>query len=336
MSTQKFKLTLAAKPTDNKIFYPNKIMLVGSCFTENIGAKFQHHLFDTNENAHGILFNPISVQNAIIDYLDNKQYTTEDLFILNEVWNSWHHHSRFSGLTQQQALEKINTSINNAHSFLKKANHLIITLGSAWLYTLNENAPSHKGLVVANNHKAPAQWFEKKLMNVSELTVNLKSLVGRLKSFNPHLNIIFTISPVRHLREGLVENNRSKAVLIQAVHEIVGIETNVDYFPAYEYVIDDLRDYRFYAEDLVHPNYAATNYVWEKFVETYMSHETQIVMKQIAELQLAKQHKPFFSGSNEHQKFIQSCIEKSTALLNQYPFLSLQSHIQFFKEQIAK
>lgn len=336
MSTQKFKLTLAAKPTDNKIFYPNKIMLVGSCFTENIGAKFQYHLFDTNENAHGILFNPVSVQNAIEDYIDNKQYTAEDLFLLNEVWNSWHHHSRFSGISQQEALEKINSSINDAHAFLKKANQLIITLGSAWLYTLNENVPSQKGLVVANNHKAPAQWFDKKLMNVSDLTANLKSLVSRLKSFNPHLNIIFTISPVRHLREGLVENNRSKAVLIQAVHEIVGIETNVDYFPAYEYVIDDLRDYRFYAEDLVHPNYAATHYVWEKFVETYMSNETQIVMKQIAELQLAKQHKPFFSGSNEHQKFLQSCIEKSAALLNQYPFLSLQSHIQFFKEQIVK
>lgn len=336
MSTQKFKLTLAAKPTDNKIFYPNKIMLVGSCFTENMGAKLQNHLFETNENAHGILFNPVSVQNAIVDYLENKQYTSEDLFLLNEVWNSWHHHSRFSGITSQEALEKINSSINKAHDFLIKANHLIITLGSAWLYTLNENAPSNQGLIVANNHKAPAQWFHKKLMNVAELTTNLKSLVNRLKTFNPHLNIIFTISPVRHLREGLVENNRSKAVLIQAVHEIVGSETNVDYFPAYEYVIDDLRDYRFYAEDLVHPNYAATNYVWEKFVETYISNETQLIMKQIAELQLAKQHKPFFSGSNEHQKFIQSSIEKAGALLNQYPFLSLQSHIQFFKEQIVK
>lgn len=336
MSSQKFKLTLAAKPSDNKIYYPNKIMLVGSCFTENIGAKFQQHLFDTNENSHGILFNPLSVQNAIIDYLENKQYTTQDLFLLNEVWNSWHHHSRFSGITPQESLEKINSSINKAHDFLKKANHLIITLGSAWLYTLNENAPSQHGLIVANNHKAPAQWFNKKLIDVGELIENLTLLVDRLKNFNPHLNITFTISPVRHLREGLVENNRSKAVLIQAVHEIVTSEINVDYFPAYEYVIDDLRDYRFYAEDLVHPNYAATNYVWEKFVETYMSNETQLIMKQIAELQLAKQHKPFFASSNEHQKFIQSCIEKTAVLLNQYPFLSLQDHMQVFKEQLVK
>jgi len=231
---------------------------------------------------------------------------------------------------------KINSSINDAHLFLKKANHLIITLGSAWLYILNEKSPSSQGLVVANNHKAPADRFTKKLMNVGELTENLKSLISRLKSFNPHLNIIFTISPVRHLREGLVENNRSKAVLIQAVHEIVIAETGVEYFPAYEYVMDDLRDYRFYAEDLVHPNYTATNYVWEKLMETYMSNETQMIMKQIAELQLAKQHKPFFSGSSEHQKFIQSCIEKTAALLNQYPFLSLQAHLQLFKEQLVK
>jgi hypothetical protein len=336
MSSQKFKLTLAAKSSDNKINYPNKIMLVGSCFTENIGAKFQHFLFDTNENAHGILFNPISVQNAIFDYLENKQYTTQDLFLLNEVWNSWHHHSRFSGITPQEALEKINTSINNAHDFLQKANHLIITLGSAWLYTLNENAPSQHGLIVANNHKAPAQWFNKKLIDVGELIENLKLLVGRLKTITPHLNIIFTISPVRHLREGLVENNRSKAILIHAIHEIVNAESGVEYFPAYEYVMDDLRDYRFYAEDLVHPNYTATNYVWEKLMETFMSNETQIMMKQIAELQLAKQHKPFFSGSSEHQKFIQSCIEKTAALLNQYPFLSLQGHMQVFKEQLVK
>ena len=336
MINQKFKLTLASKPSDNKIFYPNKVMLVGSCFTENIGAKFQYNLFETNENPHGILFNPISVQNAIFDYLENKKYKNDDLFYLNEVWNSWNHHSRFSGIAPNDALVKINQSINEAHSFLKKTNHLIITLGSAWLYTLNENAPSHHGVIVANNHKAPAQWFTKKLMSAVELTEILKMLVNRLKTFNPLLNIIFTISPVRHLREGLIENNRSKAVLIQAVHEVVSSEASVEYFPAYEYVIDDLRDYRFYAEDLVHPNYAATNYVWDNFVETYMNSETQLLMKQITELQLAKQHKPFFAGSIEHQKFLQSCIQKTTALLNQYPFLSLQEHLQFFKEQIDK
>lgn len=336
MSALKLKLTLEAKPSSLKINYGEKLMLTGSCFTENIGSKLQTHLFETFENSHGILFNPISVQNALMDIISNKKYTELDLFLLNDVWNSWHHHSRFSGVTQTEALAKINNAIQEAHSYLKSAHHLVITLGSAWLYTLNENAPNNRGMVVANNHKAPANWFTKKLLQPQELLSNLQSLVAALQSFNPNLHIVFTISPVRHLREGLVENNRSKAVLIQAVHDLVSVEKNIEYFPAYEYVIDDLRDYRFYSEDLVHPNYAATQYVWEKLTDTYMTADTQSIMKQVAELQLAYNHKPFFSGSTEHQKFLRSCIDKTMHLMSQYPQLPLHKHLLFFKEQVGK
>lgn len=336
MSALKLKLTLDAKPASYKINYGERLLLMGSCFTENIGLKLQAHLFETLENSHGILFNPVSVQNALMDIIANKKYTELDLFLLNDVWNSWHHHSRFSGVTQTEALDKMNGAIQEAHSYLKSAHHLVITLGSAWLYTLNENVPNHMGMVVANNHKAPANWFAKKLLQPQELLSNLQSLVAALQSFNPNLHIVFTISPVRHLREGLVENNRSKAVLIQAVHDLVSMEKNVEYFPAYEYVIDDLRDYRFYSEDLVHPNYAATQYVWEKLVDTYMSAETQSIMKQVAELQLAFNHKPFFSGSTEHQKFLLSYIEKTMHLMAQCPQLPLEKHLYFFKGAIGK
>ena len=336
MSALKLKLTLDAKPASHKINYGERLLLMGSCFTENIGLKLQAHLFETLENSHGILFNPVSVQNALMDIIANKKYTELDLFLLNDVWNSWHHHSRFSGVTQTEALDKMNGAIQEAHSYLKSAHHLVITLGSAWLYTLNENVPNHMGMVVANNHKAPANWFAKKLLQPQELLSNLQSLVAALQSFNPNLHIVFTISPVRHLREGLVENNRSKAVLIQAVHDLVSMEKNIEYFPAYEYVIDDLRDYRFYAEDLVHPNYAATQYVWEKLVDTYMSAETQSIMKQVAELQLAFNHKPFFSGSTEHQKFLLSYIEKTMHLMAQCPQLPLEKHLYFFKGAIGK
>ena len=336
MSALKLKLTLDAKPASHKINYGERLLLMGSCFTENIGLKLQAHLFETLENSHGILFNPVSVQNALIDIIANKKYTELDLFLLNDVWNSWHHHSRFSGVTQTEALDKMNGAIQEAHSYLKSAHHLVITLGSAWLYTLNENVPNHMGMVVANNHKAPANWFAKKLLQPQELLSNLQSLVAALQSFNPNLHIVFTISPVRHLREGLVENNRSKAVLIQAVHDLVSMEKNIEYFPAYEYVIDDLRDYRFYSEDLVHPNYAATQYVWEKLIDTYMSAETQSIMKQVAELQLAFNHKPFFSGSTEHQKFLLSYIEKTMHLMAQCPQLPLEKHLHFFKGAIGK
>ena len=336
MTALKFKLTLASKRSENSIGYRDSLFLIGSCFSENMGAKLNTHLFKVFENPHGILFNPISVAQSLSDCIHNKQYTEADLFQLNEVWNSWQHHSRFSGISSKEALDKINNSIAKAHTFLKTADHIVITLGSAWVYQLNSQSPHAAGLVVANNHKAPATWFDKALMKPDALVLLLNKMVKDLLQFNPHLQIIFTISPVRHLREGLVENNRSKAVLIQAVHEIVDSTENVAYFPSYEYVIDDLRDYRFYAEDLVHPNYAASNYVWEKWVETYMNEETQSIMKQVAELQLAMQHKPFFAGSTQHKEFLQNCIAKSERLLSLYPYLPLNDQVQFFKQEIAK
>jgi hypothetical protein len=336
MSALKFKLTLASKRAEKSIGYRDNLFLIGSCFSENMGAKLNTHLFKVFENPHGVLFNPISVAKSLSDCIQNKQYVEADLFELNEVWNSWNHHSRYSGISAKDALDKINNSITKAHSFLKTADHIVITLGSAWVYQLNSQSPFSAGQVVANNHKAPAAWFDKHLMKPDALNILLNKMVKNLLQFNAHLQIIFTISPVRHLREGLVENNRSKAVLIQAVHEIVDSTENVAYFPSYEYVIDDLRDYRFYAEDLVHPNYAASNYVWEKWVETYMNEETQGIMKQVAELQLAMQHKPFFAGSTQHKEFLQNCIAKSERLLSLYPYLPLNDQVQFFKQEIAK
>jgi hypothetical protein len=332
----KFKLTLDAKPSNHNIVYGDKLMLIGSCFTENIGAKFKTHLFKLSENPYGILFNPVSVVNTLNEIMDKRMYEVDDLFQHNELWHSWHHHSRFSAIRQEDALENINGTILAAHDFLKSANQLVITLGSAWLYHLTNEAPLGKGQVVANNHKGPSNWFFKSLMQPNTLIENLQNLVERLHAFNPNVHITFTISPVRHLREGLIENNRSKAVLIHAVHELVSQYKGVDYFPAYEYVMDDLRDYRFYAEDLVHPNYAASGYVWDKMVETYMDHKTQAIMKQIAELQLAMNHKPFFIGSVEHQKFLHSCIHKTEALLEKHPTLSLQDHLAFFKASLSK
>ncbi len=332
----KFKLTLDAKPSKYPIEYGDKLMLIGSCFTENIGAKFKAHLFELSENPYGILFNPVSVTNALTEIMDKRMYKEEDLFHYNELWHSWNHHSRFSAIDQKDALESINHTILEAHHFLKSANRLVITLGSAWLYHLTNEAPLGQGQVVANNHKGPINWFYKSLMQPKVLQAHLEDLVSRLQAFNPNLHIVFTISPVRHLREGLIENNRSKAVLIHAVHELVSQSNQVDYFPAYEYVMDDLRDYRFYAEDLVHPNFAASGYVWDKLVETYMEPKTQSIMKQIAELQLAMNHKPFFIGSVEHQKFLQSCIHKTETLMAAHPALSLQDHLAFFKAGISK
>lgn len=340
MSFDKFKLTLVAKKSTTSIGYRDKTLLLGSCFSENMGMKFQAHHLNVLENPHGILFNPVSVLDALSDYMLGKVYTEKELFFHQDLWHSWSHHSRFSGVTPDAALLKINTAIQNANSFLKSANFLVITLGSAWLYHLEKGAPLQMDAfdrVVANNHKGPAVWFRKSLMEPTLLFETLQTMLQALSVFNPNLKVIFTISPVRHLREGLIENNRSKAVLIQAVHHLVSKFEQVEYFPAYEYVMDDLRDYRFYAEDLVHPNYAATNYVWEKWVQTYMTSETQAIMKQVFELTLAKQHKPFNEVSEVHQQFIASCIQKVERLASLYPYIDLSSQLAFFKAQkVAK
>ncbi|MFY7963287.1 MAG: GSCFA domain-containing protein, partial [Chitinophagaceae bacterium] len=251
----KFRTEFDIKKLEPSITHKSKLMLVGSCFTENIGEKLSKHKFEVYENPNGILFNPVSVSEAIINVIECKEYTAEDLFNYNEGWHSWQHHSRFSGITADDALKKINDTTKQANAFLKKADYILITLGSAWIYTLTDKALNAKvGTVAANNHKAPADWFDKRLLRVDQAILVLATMLDRLGAFNPDIKIIFTISPVRHLREGAVNNNRSKAVLIQAVHDLLERLGKLYYFPAYELVIDDLRDYRFFAEDLVHPN----------------------------------------------------------------------------------
>ena len=315
------------------IQHQHQLMLVGSCFTENIGEKLRKHKFRVLENPNGIVFNPVSVAETVINIIQNKQYTHDDLFTLNDGWHSWQHHSRFSGITPAETIQKINDSTKTAHVYLKNADYLLITLGSAWVYTFTEKAVNAKlGTVAANNHKAPANWFSKHLMNAGQVMAVLGTMLDQLGGFNPHIKVIFTISPVRHLREGMINNNRSKAVLIQAVHDLIGTLPKLHYFPAYELVIDDLRDYRFYAEDLVHPNYAATNYVWDKFVEACMNEETRQLMKRIAEINLAYQHRPFNPSSEQHKKFLQSFHQKTKHLQEQHNYLDFAAELEFFSK----
>jgi len=327
----KFHFEFDIKRAPKNIRHPQKLMLMGSCFTENIGEKLRKHKFEVLENPNGILFNPVSVAEAMDSYLSKQFFTEADLFLHNETWHSWKHHSRYSGISAADCLHKINTSVTEAHNYIKHADHLVITLGSAWLYTLTaEAANAVPGSVAANNHKAPANWFQKRLMSAMEAKDLLGNMVRKLQAFNSELQIIFTISPVRHLREGVIENNRSKAVLIQAVHDLAGSFEQLYYFPAYELVIDDLRDYRFYAEDLVHPNYHATQYVWEKFTEACMNEETKALMKEIAELNLACQHKPFNPGTLQHQKFLKSALDKTRSLKERHPYLNVSSELNYF------
>ncbi len=318
-----FHLEFSPKPFAGKIAHREHLLLIGSCFTENIGSKLKQLKFSVLENPNGILFNPISITRSILSYIENKQYTAPDLFYQNESWNSWEHHSRFSHPQQEACLAQINQSQEVAHAFLQKANWLLITVGSAFVY-------ERDGDVVANCHKVPTDKFNKRLLSIEEIKNAFKKMLDAVFAYNVLAKIIFTISPVRHLRDGFVENNRSKAALIQAVHQLIEDDKRLFYFPAYELVIDDLRDYRFYAEDMVHPNYAATNYVWEKFISTCIDEPAQLLMKEINSINAAKSHKPFNSASEQHKKFLQINLEKTLQLQKQHPYINFEEEVKYF------
>ncbi len=324
-----FRLELDVKPFAEKVNLRDSLLLIGSCFTEHIGEKLKHYKFSVMENPHGILFNPVSITQSVTSYISNKQYHAGNLFFYNELWTSWEHHSRFSHPNQDETLKMISKSQQQAHEFLKKANWIMFTLGSAFVYQLDN------GEVVANCHKVPNDKFHKRLLQVEEVLSGLDNMIHRLFLFNSNLRIIFTISPVRHLRDGFVDNNRSKAVLIQAVHHLVNKFPKLYYFPAYELVIDDLRDYRFYADDMVHPNYITTGYVWEKFTDSFIDEQSQEIMKEINKLSAAKQHKAFQPTSMKHKKFLQTNFEKTALLQKAYPFLDLSEEIKYFSGNIS-
>ena len=323
-SYMEFRLEYTPGPFDIKINHQQKLLLIGSCFTEQIGAKMALHKFSVLDNPNGILFNPVSIARSVSSYIVNKQYTETDLFYQNECWNSWEHHSRFSHPGKKECLHLINQSQTTAHHFLKAADWLLITLGSAFVYEGDNNE------VVANCHKVPTDKFNKRLLPVEEVIATLQNMMRQLLDFNPGIKIIYTISPVRHLRDGFVENNHSKAILINTVQQLTENDSNTFYFPAYELVIDDLRDYRFYAEDMVHPNYAATNYVWEKFVAAVIDESSQKIMKEINEINAAVNHKPFNPSSALHKKFLQTNFEKVVVLSQKYPYLNFSNELNFF------
>lgn len=334
-----FQLPIKIDVPDCQINYRDRILLMGSCFTEHIGDSLEELKFTVLQNPNGILFDPFSVCRSLISYIQNQKYSGSDLFELNEIWHSWHHHSRFSNINKNDAVQNINGSQQEAHDFLKQADWIIITLGSAFSYQLTTEAiktelssskTSSESFRVANCHRAPAQWFNKHLLDIDEIIEMLVDCCHQLTQFNPNLRIIFTVSPVRHIRDGVVENNRSKARLLEAVHHLVDKSDKLYYFPAYELVIDVLRDYRFYDIDLVHPNYMATEFVLEKFKENYINENSRQLMDEIKKVVIAKKHKPFQPFTKSHQQFLSTHLEKTKILQDKYPFLNLKEELIYF------
>jgi len=322
-----FFLPIQISAPADRIHYPQKILLTGSCFTEHIGHHLMDIKFDVLQNPNGILFDPLSVASSLISYLEPQSFQPEDLFYYNELWQSWKHHGSFSDTSQALILSCINQSQQAAHSFMKKADWLIITLGSSFSYTLKD-----KNLPVANCHRAPGDWFTKNLLPVESMLAVLDEAIHRIMDFNPGLRIVFTISPVRHIRDGVIENNRSKARLIEVVHQLVNKFNRTHYFPAYELVMDVLRDYRFYDKDLVHPNYMATNFVLENFMENYVEAESRLLSEEIRKLQISRKHRALHPETQAHRRFLRDQYSKTLELAGKYPYLDFKAELEHFKK----
>ncbi|MFO0414600.1 MAG: GSCFA domain-containing protein [Bacteroidota bacterium] len=314
------------KPLPMSITHRQGIFLIGSCFTEHIGKELQELKFRTCMNPNGILFETESVCRSLQGYIEKKVYTEDDLFFFNDLWQSWDHHSRFSNPDKNVCLSQINESQEQANQQLKDADWLIITLGSSYTYRLIEERRW-----VANCHKYPGTAFEKVLVSIEDQVARLDNLIHRLFHFNNKLKIIFTISPVRHLRDGVVDNNRSKARLIETVHHLVGKFERLYYFPAYELVVDVLRDYRFYDIDLAHPNYAATQFVMEKFSDYAFDKQTLEMNREFKQLAIAGRHRPQHADTSQHQQFRKQFLQKAIAYQKDYPFLDFKQEIELFK-----
>ncbi|HYW95616.1 MAG TPA: GSCFA domain-containing protein [Bacteroidales bacterium] len=310
-----FRTEIKLSPSPFRINHGSKTLFTGSCFTNNIGERLRDLRFPVIVNPFGVVYNPLSVKQNIDQLLARKVYTGDDLEYSDELWFSFDHHSSFSDTNKERVLDHINNALTAASDLLYQADFLLLTFGTAWVYRLRET-----GGIVCNCHKIPPKAFNRELLSVDDVTNAGISMIKAIRKKNPSVKIIFTISPVRHWKDGAHGNQVSKAVLLLAVENIMKqFGSCTDYFPAYELMLDDLRDYRFYDNDLVHPDKQAVDYIWDKFSETYFDEDTRKLNMEISRLIDATRHRVMFEGTESHKKFVASQLRKVKALQAAYP-----------------
>lgn len=317
MIFMQFRTEIQIPKSDFPIDYHSKLLFLGSCFSENIGEKFNYYKFQTTVNPFGIIFNSVSLEKLIKRIVEKNYFTEKDIFNYNNLWHCYEVHSELSNTNKEVFLDNLNSIIDSTNQQITKLSHCFITLGTSWVYRNNESNE-----IVANCHKVPQKQFTKELLSISQTEESLQNIVSLIHSVNPNCNFIFTVSPVRHIKDGFTENTLSKAHLIAAIHQTITHHPSpIIYFPAFEIMMDELRDYRFYAEDMLHPNQTAVNYIWEKFVDSTVSEESKSLMIEIENIQKSLAHKPFNPNSESHQKFINQLNSKIKAVQNRYPFI---------------
>ena len=308
-----------------KITHKDRILLMGSCFTGHIGQYLENAKFQTLINPHGITFSPLAIACNLEGCFNKKEYRQADLIFRDELWHGLDFHTDFSAPEPETALNNMNHAVSEANAFLKQADWLLITAGTAFqYYFLEESGGKYP---VANCHKIPAVHFEKRLLEIAEITGCLKAVISKIREHNLRLKIIWTVSPVRHIRDGLIENNRSKARLIEAFRQLVEELPDSWYYPSYEILIDVLRDYRFYDQDLVHPNELAITIIREQFSQQFFDEPTRELVGKIQKIKTACQHKVQFPGTTAHRQFVDNILLQITNLRLQHP------EIDFSEEQ---
>ncbi len=323
------------KQTHNLIDYNSKLLLLGSCFSEHIGHKLSYYKFQTSQNPFGILFHPKAIEKLIANAVQQEKYNSEDIFYRNERWHCFDAHSDLSNRDQQGLIDHLNKALVLTHKKLKTASHIIITLGTAWVYKHQES-----NILAANCHKVPQKEFTKMILSIPKIEESLHHIGALIASINKKATLIFTVSPVRHIKDGFIENQQSKSHLISAIHKFnnqsalasnpksqetlqpEASKLNVKYFPAYEIMMDELRDYRFYQEDMIHPNKIAVNYIWNKFSASWFTNEAIKTMGQVEEIQKRLHHKPFDPNSEAHSKFLEQLTQKKEMLIKTFPHIS--------------
>ncbi len=299
---------------DTPIDYDSNIISIGSCFAENMSDKFSYFKFQNIVNPFGIIFNPVSIENSIKRIVSKQKFTNEDLFFHNDLWHCFEVHSRFSNPNKTVLLEILNQLIESTFNQISNASHFIITYGSSWVYRHSVSKS-----IVANCHKLPQKEFKKEILAVETIEKSIQNTISLIQKVNPNCQFVFTVSPVRHLKDGFIENQRSKAHLITAIHNLQQVLINTNYFPSYEITMDELRDYRFYAEDMLHPNQTAIDYIWLRFFENYVLEAIIPTMHKVCEIQRALQHRAIHLNSASHQIFLNALQIKIDKIQNEFP-----------------
>lgn len=310
-----------------KIDHNHKIISLGSCFAQHTGEFLSKYKFNLTLNPFGIIYNPATIYQSINRLISGREFSVNDLFENNGLWHSYNHHGRFSSLEAEKTVTMINSEFREATAMIKKADIIIATLGTAWIYRL-----SSTGHTVANCHKVPDKNFERVLLDIPEIVELISNMIQEVNDINPSAKWIFSVSPVRHLKDGAVGNNQSKSHLLAAVHAVLGQHPHAYYFPAYEIVMDELRDYRFYDKDMVHPNAIAREYVWVSFSETCFSQETQQINQEIKKSVQAADHRILNPGSPEIIEFAKSQLKRIEKLKSKFPGMDWTTEQLHFSE----